>query len=197
MARTIAAMLAAQVFDAVYVSTDDLEIDEVARAAGASVPGLRPAELATDSAPTLPVVQEMIERVGLVNDLVCCVYPAAVMIDPLTYQGAMEVAASTPDGKFVTSVVPFPQAIERALRILPDGQLEPRFPDSIELRSQALPAAWHDAGQFYWASAATWRSGLPILQNSVAFPLDPFCAVDIDTEDDWRRAELQFAAIQQ
>jgi CMP-N-acetylneuraminic acid synthetase len=60
--HTIEQALASPGLDAVYVSTDSAAIADVARAAGASVPFLRPAELATAAAPKLPVIAHLVEH---------------------------------------------------------------------------------------------------------------------------------------
>lgn len=183
--------LASGQFDEVVVSTDDDEIATIAESSGASVPFRRPASLADDHASTASVIahaaSHMRER-GLVADLVCCLYPAAIFVTTDDLVGARQLleAATRP---YAAAVVPYPHPIQRALQLGTEGELTPVDPEGLAKRTQDLPARWHDAGQFYWGRASAWLAGQPILPNAVGYPLAVGAVVDIDTEDDWLLAE--------
>ena len=98
---------------------------------------------------------------------------------------------------YVFPVAPFPSAIQRALRRADDGVVAPFDLRHIATRTQDLEPAFYDAGQFYWGSAETWLAGLNIHANGRAIVLPEWRVVDIDTPDDWDRAEALYRALRQ
>lgn len=200
LARTLKAVLQADVFHSVVVSTDDPEIASVALNAGAEVPFSRPPELSDDSTATAPVVAHAIEAVESELghfDAVCCVYPGAVLMGPGDYAASSTlVDEALRCGSVVATVVRYGHPIQRALRRVEEGLLEPvGGPDALMQRTQDLDATWHDAGQFYWASPARWHLPDPLLSSVVPFELPEWRVQDIDTEDDWIRAEFLHSLI--
>lgn len=178
-------------FERVIVSTDDAEIAEVARAYGAETPFVRPAAIADDFAPTAAVVKHALDWCaanGIKPDYGCCIYATAPFVGPEEIRaGLAQLIASGTD--YAMSVTPFPAPIQRAYRIR-DGQLEMIDPDQYLARSQDLEQAYHDAGQFYWGKADAWREERPLFGNTTPIILPPHKVQDIDTPDDWRRAEM-------
>ena len=70
-------------------------------------------------------------------------------------------------------------------------------PEHFNTRSQDLEEAWHDAGQFYWGKAQAWLQGKPMFSHDAApVPLPRHRVQDIDTPEDWERAEWLFKAMQ-
>ena len=65
------------------------------------------------------------------------------------------------------------------------------------MRSQDLEDFFHDAGQFYWASTSTWRNELNLFEQGRPLLLPRWRVQDIDTEEDWIRAELLHALLDQ
>lgn len=193
---SIAAARAAGVFDRIVVSTDDAEIAAVARAEGAEVPFLRPAALAGDHTPTVPVIAHAVQALGLAAEAaVCCLYATAPMVQPGDL--AAGLAQLAPEATYVVSVTTFPFPIQRALRHHPDGRIEMMDPAQMTTRSQDLEEAWHDAGQFYWARAATWAAGVPVFgPGARGLALPRHRVQDIDTPEDWVRAEALFKVLQ-
>lgn len=181
----------AQVFDHIVVSTDDDEIAAIASAAGAELPFKRPASLADDHTPTVPVVAHAIEAcrsLGWPIEQVCCIYPGVPLLraEDITQALAMldEYGVS-----YVFPVTPFPSPIQRALRRRPDGMTRPFYPDHVDTRTQDLETAYHDAGQFYWGARRAWLDGLNIHAHGRTLVLPQWRVVDIDTPADWERAE--------
>jgi pseudaminic acid cytidylyltransferase len=199
LARTITLLQEAAVFDRVVVSTDDTEVAEVARRAGAEVPFARPEELANDLAATLPVIEHGIrtlEVAGFVADYVCCVYPASVLSRPDDFREALRMLRES-DADYVFSATTFPYPIQRALRMTANGGCEMFWPEHRATRSQDLEAAFHDAGQFYWGRRDAWLEGRPIFSERSRLLLLPRYRVqDIDTLEDWERAERIYDANQ-
>lgn len=192
IAWSIAAAQASGVFDRIAVSTEDAEIAAAAEAAGAEAPFRRPAALADDHAPTRPVIAHAVEALGAQEaEAVCCLYAAAPLVDPADLRrGLARLRAGA--RRYVFPVAPFPSPIRRALRRAEDGAVEMIDPAAFAMRSQDLEPAWHDAGQFYWARPSTWAEDAPIFGGgSIGLAIDPARAQDIDTEADWRLAELK------
>jgi pseudaminic acid cytidylyltransferase len=193
--HAIAAAQAAGVFERIVVSTDDEEIADVARACGAEVPFRRPAKLADDHAGTLPVMAHAIAALGWPDDgPVCCLYPGVPLLDPADLRRALErLQAGGCD--FVFPVLAFESPVQRALRRDPQGRVQPLYPEHAQTRTQDLEPAFHDAGQFYWGRAAAWQRGDSPHAGGATLVLPAWRAVDIDTPDDWLRAEALYAAL--
>ena len=198
IAWSIDAALHSGCFERIVVSTDDDEIADVARRAGAEVPFRRPAELADDHTGTIAVVRHAVQwhvDAGTPADLVCCIYPTApfVRADDLR-QGLQTLLRQQAD--FALSVTRFDSPIQRALRIDGRGRLSMFNPETFAIRSQDLEAAYHDAAQFYWGLAQAWQTAETLFgPQSAAVELPTSRVQDIDTPDDWRRAELMFDAL--
>jgi len=200
IAYSIEAALQSRLFDRVIVSTDDREIAAVAESLGAEVPFYRPPELADDHAGTSAVVKQCLEWLISHDEPathVCCLYATApfIRVDSLRqgYQRLIESGKS-----YAFSVTSFPFPIQRAIRINADGCVEAVSPDAIFCRSQDLEETYHDAGQFYWGTANAFLHDVTIFSSaSVPIILPRYLVQDIDTMEDWRRAELMFAALRE
>lgn len=197
IARSIEAAIESKCFDSIMVSTDDNEIAEVAKSLGAEVPFMRPAGLADDHTGTTPVIQNAIEWIqkndGL-PDFVCCIYATAPFIDPSDILRGYELIKSS-DCSYIFSATSYAFPIQRAIRILEDGSVEMFDPEQFNVRSQDLEEAFHDAGQFYWGKTSAWLDGEPIFSNARPVILPRHRVQDIDTEEDWDRAELMYKAL--
>ena len=184
-------------FDRVIVSTDDEEIADIAQAYGAEVPFFRPASLSDDYTPTIPVVAHAIDwqRLhGITPDTVCCIYATAPFIRAADLRAGLELL----DEKacdYVFSVTRYGFPIQRALRITSGGQVAMFQPEHFSTRSQDLEEAFHDAGQFYWGKTEAWLTGKPIFSaNAHPVILPAWRVQDIDTAEDWERAEKLFVS---
>ena len=195
---SIAAARASGLFDHVIVSTDDNEIADVARGAGADVPFVRPADLSNDFAGTTPVIghaAQWANSQGWDVEAVCCIYATAPFIRPADIKQGWQ-ALNSADWKFAFSVTDFAAPIFRAFRKTDSGGVEMFFPENFATRSQDLPAALHDAGQFYWGRPAAWLADEQIFApHSTTVFVPRWRVADIDTPDDWTRAEIMAAAI--
>lgn len=185
-------------FDRVIVSTDDAEIAEVARAEGAETPFVRPAELADDFSGTNAVTRHAVqwfEDAGEPAEIVCCLYATAPFVTAASLRDGFERLMARGHG-FAFPVTTFPFAIQRALRLRGDGSIGMLHPEHMKTRSQDLEEAWHDAGQFYWGFARAFLDDLPLYsEHAVGVHVPRFRVQDIDTLEDWSRAELMFAAL--
>jgi len=98
--------------------------------------------------------------------------------------------------EYAFSATEFAATIFRSFKRNPDGGVEMFFPEHFLTRSQDLPAALHDAGQFYWGRPSAWMEGKRIFdRHSTAVVVPRWRVQDIDTEDDWRRAEIIAPAV--
>lgn len=199
IAYAIDAALRSQLFDQVIVSTDDDEIADVARRSGASIPFVRPADLSDDHTPTVPVVAHAIEAceaMGMTVDMACCIYACVPFIEVDDLHRALERLHGS-EADYAFPVTEFPSAIQRALRRDAGGRMSPFHPEYTLVRTQDLEPAYYDVGQFYWGRRTAWMSNPRIHASGVGLPIPGWRVADIDTPDDWLRAEALHRSLQQ
>lgn len=196
---SISAALESGCFDRVIVSTDDPEIASVAREWGAETPFVRPAELSDDHAGTTPVISHAVACLaeqGVAPTQICCLYATAPFVLRDDLRQGLALLEET-GCEFVFSVTSYPFPIQRAIRINTAGRVEMFDPSQFAIRSQDLEEAFHDAGQFYWGRADSWLQGRPVFSSaSVPLLLPRHRVQDIDTPEDWVRAEWMYKAMQ-
>jgi len=198
IARAIGIARASCLFDHVVVSTDDAEISAIALAAGAQLPFVRPPELADDLTPTVPVIAHAVQscqNLGWDVTHACCIYPCVPLLSGQDMAQALALALES-GADFVYPVTEFAHPIQRAMRRLNTGQMKFLQPENEMARTQDLEKAYHDAGQFYWGRASAWLSHKRMHSAGLGLPVPHWRVVDIDTEDDWKRAELIYRALQ-
>ncbi len=181
-------------FEHIVVSTDDAEVAAVARELGADVPFLRPAELADDFTPTVPVIAHAIRacaELGWATPHVCCLYPAVPLLPPESLVQALALLEGS-DAPYAFPVLAYRAPIQRALTRNAQGRSAPLHPEFMQTRTQDLTPAYHDAGQFYWGRAEAWLAGRPLHADACTLVCDDGSVVDIDTEADWALAEALY-----
>ena len=198
IAWSIEVAKASGLFDIIIVSTDDVEIAETAKKWGAEVPFMRPPELSDDYAGTTEVVahatQWAIEQ-GFEFNAVCCIYATAPFIELDDLKQGLKALDS---GKwaYAFTATEFAAPIFRSFKQTEEGGVEMFFPEHFLSRSQDLPIALHDAGQFYWGTPSAWLEGKRMFDShSVPVVIPRWRVQDIDTPDDWQRAELMHEAL--
>lgn len=194
IAWSIEAALACGAFDTVMVSTDDPQIADVARDLGAEVPFLRSAAAADDHATTAQVLLEVLgqyAQAGVHFDLACCLYPTAPFVRPQDLvDGRVQLLGSR--FNVIMPVAGFSYPIWRSLQRENDGRITLNFPENLNVRSQDLPVAYHDAGQWYWFRIeAFMRDHVLMGADTGSIILPEMQVQDIDTEEDWALAELK------
>lgn len=196
---SIKAALESNAFERVVVSTDDEEIAEIARAHGADVPFMRPDDLADDHTPTVPVIVDAVQRAEAIwgkQSLVCCLYATAPFVDPETIRTARKLLEEDEHADYAFPVTSFPFPIQRGLRLSKNGRIEMFQPEHALTRSQDLEEAYHDAGQFYWGRKTSWQARKTIMgPGSIPLVVPRYRVQDIDTQEDWVRAERLFTAL--
>ena len=199
IAYSIEAAIAAGVFDTVMVSTDDDEIAEVARQYGAEIPFFRSEKTSNDYAVTSPVLAEVLEeyeRRGERYTNVCCIYPTAPFLTADRLKTAMELLAKT-GADSVLPVVQFSFPPQRSV-VLKDGYLKFKWPDHRNTRSQDLEPFYHDVGQFYCVNTASFAAQkVLVMEKTVPLVMSEMEIQDIDTEEDWKLAELKYRLLRQ
>lgn len=185
-------------FDRILVSTDSDDIAATAKTYGADVPFMRPAELSDDHTATAPVLTHALRWLGE-NDTpathACCIYATAPFVRAQDIiQGLSTLQNSNAATVFTVTSFAFP--IFRALEIKPNGTLAMVWPEHRLTRSQDLPEAYHDAGQFYWLDVARFLEK-PELYSADSRPviLPRYLVQDIDTPEDWETAEHMHRAL--
>lgn len=195
---SIEAAKASGLFDRIMVSTDDPEIAAVAETFGAEVPFVRPEELANDFAGTAAVVRHALlwlEANGYHAEYACCIYATAPFISVEDLLKGFQLLSTT-NKEYAFPVTSFSFPVQRALRINRSGFVEALYPENIMVRSQDLEEAYHDAGQFYWGRAEAFIKDVAIYSPaSVPLLLPRYRVQDIDTPEDWLRAELMFKVL--
>ena len=199
IAYSIEAAIRAGIFDEIIVSTDDEEIADIAKTAGASVPFMRPKELSDDFTATGAVVEHVIKFLQARGDrikFVCTIYATAPLIDEFYIKlGLEKLRASNAKNAFSCTSMPFP--IWRTFKIAKDGRCEMFWRENFAKRSQDLEEAYQDAGQFYWTNLdAPSSDEIFFGRDSIAIVLPRHLVQDIDTPQDWIRAEFLYEAVQ-
>ncbi len=198
IAYSIETALKSGCFDRVIVSTDDEEIASIARQYGAETPFVRPKALSNDFAGTLPVIKQAIEWMeadGEQVDWACCLYATAPFVQPSLLQAAFQQLQTT-GAAYCFSVTTFGTPIQRAFKVTENHRLEMFHPENFHKRSQDLEEAFHDAGQFYWGQPSAFKAEHAIYSEfSSPYMLPRYLVQDLDTEEDWIRAELMYQAL--
>jgi len=193
IAWSIEVAKASSLFDHIMVSTDDAEIADVARQWGAEVPFMRPVELSDDYAGTTEVIAHATQwamNQGYDVDAVCCIYATAPFVEVADLKRGWE-ALESGDWAYAFTVTDFATPIFRSFKQTAEGGIEMFFPEHFSTRSQDLPTALHDAGQFYWGRPSAWIEGKRIFdRHSIPVLIPRWRVQDIDTQEDWERAEI-------
>lgn len=193
IAWSIEAAQKTQLFDRILVSTDDMEIAEVAKAWGAEVPFMRPKKLSDDHTGTTAVIAHAInwlhER-GQMTSAACCIYATAPFVQAEDIKSALR-KLEREGWQYVFPATTFDFPIFRAIEMQADGAIKMFFPEHFTTRSQDFPEAIHDAGQFYWGLSSAWLANKRIFdRESSTIVLPRWRVQDIDTAEDWGRAEV-------
>lgn len=198
IAYSIEAARESGLFEHVIVSTDSEEIAGVAKTYGAEVPFIRPAGLSDDFANTDAVFMHALEFLaaeGENYEYACCIYATAPFIQARYIQeGCRLMDEKNAANAFSVTTFPFP--VLRSQIINSSGLLEMRWPEHRMTRSQDLPEFYHDAGQFYWTRVYRYLEHSDLYADAAPVVLPRYLVQDIDTEEDWKRAELMFKTLE-
>lgn len=195
LAYAIESALSSGIFDEVMVSTDDEEIAAIARRYGANVPFLRSEKTANDFATTYDVLEEVVleyRKQGVEYDNLCCIYPCVPFLTGEILRNACH-AKKEKGAAALMPVVRYSFPIQRAVRVNEEGWLEYREPINASKRSQDLEPSYHDVGMFYMVDTQVLLETKTLVPaHTVLFEMDECCVQDIDTDEDWKLAELKY-----
>lgn len=202
IAYSIETALKSRCFDKVIVSTDDEEIAEISLSYGAEIPFIRPASISDPYTGTTAVIRHGIQslaEMGLSYQYCCCLYATAPLLSSHNLRQAYDVLLKNSRLDYVFSATPFSFPIQRALLKSELGGVLPFDSQAINCRSQDLIETFHDAGQFYWGKVESFMdpSSNVFSEKSDMYILPNHLVQDIDTLDDWKRAELLYHLLQE
>ncbi len=199
IAYSIEVALASKLFDKVVVTTDDQEIAKIAQKYGAEVPFIRPAELSDDFTGTGDVVDHAIEYLknqGETYEYVCTIYATAPLLQKkFLMEGYEKLKNSDAVNAFSATSMPFP--IQRTFKLNENGRCEMFTPEHYMTRSQDLEEAYQDAGQFYWTKTNQQGKEIMFGKESIPVILPRHLVQDIDTLEDWKRAEVMYKVLKE
>jgi len=197
IAYSIKVALESNLFEKVIVTTDDEEIAKIAKEYGAEVPFIRPKELSDDFTGTGDVIKHAIDYLkkhGEKFDYVCTIYATAPLIQAkYLIEGFEKLKGSDATNAFSATSMPFP--IQRTFKLDKNGRCEMFWPENYFKRSQDLQEAYQDAGQFYWSKLDKQSNDIMFGKESIPIILPRYLVQDIDTLEDWVRAEYMYEAI--
>ncbi|WP_418184837.1 pseudaminic acid cytidylyltransferase [Aliarcobacter vitoriensis] len=197
IAYSIEAALKSKLFDRVIVSTDNEEIAKIAKEYGAKIPFLRPKELSDDFTGTGAVVNHAInflKEQGEKIDFVCTIYATAPLLnEKYLIEGFTKLKNSNAKNAFSCTSMPFP--IQRTFKVTRNERCEMFWPENFTKRSQDLEEAYQDAGQFYWTNLNINSNKIIFGEDSIPIILPRYLVQDIDTLEDWTRAEFMYEAL--
>ena len=198
IAYSIQVAIDSHLFDKIIVSTDDEEIAQIAKSYGAEVPFVRPKELSDDHTGTGAVVEHAINYLkerGESYEYVCTLYATAPLLQAKYLIESYEKLKKS-DAVTVFSCTSMPFPIQRTFKITDDGRCQMFWPENFYKRSQDLEVAYQDAGQFYWTNLNIKSNEIIFGKDSLPIILPRFLVQDIDTLEDWQRAEIMYEVIQ-
>lgn len=192
---SIEAALKSNVCDEVMVSTDDVEIAQIATNAGAKVPFFRSAETAGDFATTRDVLLEVLkeyEKRGRKFDYMICMYPTNPFITAQKIKNAINIL-DREQCEEVVPIVKFSFPPQRAYVMDEKFGLRYKWEEYKNARSQDLECFYHDAGQFYCYNVEKYIADDGKVDGQICpIILSEYEVQDIDNEDDWKMAEIKY-----
>lgn len=199
IAYSIAAARESGCFERIIVSTDDSDIARVAVSCGAEVPFVRPADISDDYATTLDVIKHALhwlDACGEMPEHLCTLYATAPFLEAEAISKALLLLRQDAAKQYCFGVAEYPSPIQRAFKITPTGNIEMFHPEYFLTRSQDLEKAYFGAGQFYWGRSQAFLKDVPLYSEaSIPYVLPNHKVQDIDTLDDWIRAEVMYSAL--
>lgn len=191
---SIDAALESGIFDDVMVSTDDEEIAQIAKTAGASVPFMRSEQTSSDFATTEDVLLEVLEKYRKIEktyEYTCCIYPTAPFITKDKLKYAYDKIKKEQGSQLIPIVAySFPPQRGVAIR---NGKIKRLHLEYKNTRSQDLEPYYHDSGQFYFYNTSDLiKYNGNITENTVPMVLPELEVQDIDNESDWLLAEMKY-----
>tara|TARA_Y100000590_G_scaffold470645_1_gene667331 strand:- start:2784 stop:3491 length:708 start_codon:yes stop_codon:yes gene_type:complete len=186
-----------KLFDDVYVSTDSLLIKRISNKYGAKVPFIRPKNLSGDFTSVIDVISHAVKKICTnYKDIygVCCIFPATPLLKHTDLIKSFKIFERR-NSEYLFSAIKFTNSPERSFNLSKKNSLIIKNKNLFakNKRTQDYKEHYHDGGQFYWAKPKTWLNKKKVFTNrSSVYLQENNKFVDIDTMDDWKRAEFFF-----
>ena len=191
IAYSIEIAFKSKLFDKIVVTTDDEKIANISKQYGATIIN-RPKELADDFVSSSEAVNHAIKYLlnqGEEFDFMCTIYATAPLLQEIYLKEGLEKLKQNPDTHMAFSVTSMPFPIQRTFKITKTNRCEMFTPEHFNTRSQDLEEAYQDAGQFYWENLKNQPTDIAFGKSSIPIILPRELVQDIDTLEDWNRAE--------
>lgn len=200
IAYSIQVAIRSNLFDQVIVTTEDKEIAEQARLYGAVTPFVRPQNIADDYSTTNDVMKHAVKWIfehNMQPEFICCIYATAPFLQSCYLEEGLKKLQNS-DRDFAFGVTSFSFPPQRAIRISQEGYIQAVQPEYYAIRSQDLEKLYHDAGQFYWGRASSFlKNKITYSEISIPIIIPRYLVQDIDTIEDWIRAENMYRILQE
>lgn len=194
ISNAINAAITCGCFERVIVSTDSIDIAEVAKKFGAEVPFIRPENLSDDFAGTIPVVQHAIGYLfdsGIEPEYTCCIYPVTPLLKSNHLLDSFNLFKES-GFEFCMPVAEYRSPIQRAYKIT-DNCLSMINADKFKVRTQDLEKSFYDVGQFYWGMTSSFINFRGSFSGvTLPYIVKPYDFIDVDTIEDWHMAEILY-----
>jgi len=184
-------------FDKIYISSDNPKILKLYKSYGATDFILRPKNLSGDNTVTKPVIEHAIKHIikkKIKVDYICCIYPCTPFLRKDILLNSFKLLNKN-NKNFVYPVIKYPHPIQRSLGMYEDKKIFFREPKYELTKTQNLKTYYHDAGQFYWGSKEVWLSNKRMHSNGFGFDITDHLSVDIDYPEDWKFAEKVYSSL--
>ena len=194
IAYPIEVAIKSKLFDLVIVSSDDQEIISISNKYGADTPFIRPKEISDDFTPTVPVIRHALNYLNkkyLNIKNICAIYPCNPFLKVEDLICSFEIFNKN-RSKYCFPVAEFESSIHRALIFQEDNFVVPINSKNQLIRTQDLQQVYFDVGMFYWGNNECWNKNEFIHTDSSAYIIPNWRTVDIDTKEDWKRAEIMY-----
>lgn len=186
--------LASKLFKQVVVTTDSQEIANIANKYGATTPFTRSKKLSDDHTIIVDVIADAIEKLKELNisaDNICCIFPCTPLMLEKDLKKAYAVFRKS-KSNFTFPVTEYSHPIQRALKLDKSKKIKAIDKKNYLKRSQDFQKRFYDIGCFYWGKSHIWQKKVDVFKNSTSIQIPNWRTVDIDSIDDWKRAELIF-----
>ena len=192
---TLKALKKSNLFNRIIVSTDSLKIKKMCLKLGVDEIIDRPKDLSDDITPTKPVIEHAIKNMKFKDHkkikFICCIYPCNPFLSPNDLKNSFKILKKNLKN-FVFPVTEYPHPIQRAFKFKDDNKIVFFDRKNEFKRTQDLIKSFHDAGQFYWGTKNSWLSKKQMHSSSLGYIISKWRSVDIDNNEDWKKAELLF-----
>lgn len=182
----------ADVFDKIFVSTDDIEIAEFCKSNGVEIDFLRSEENSSDFSTTVSVINEVLEYFNNKYDFCLCLYPTSPLANKFDLLKGYELIKQ--GYKTIVAITEFESNPQRAFKIL-NNEIKMINPEMQNKRSQDLEKLYFDSGQWYWINTRTYDKKQLFTDNSSFITINKLFCQDINDEVDWKLAEIKYKLI--